>query len=560
MRKEEEGGTNTSRCPTNWVTRHAIVLLALICLLMAFKAFYRISDTILWHPDAGLELFETKHMWDTQNWLQMGPRISTGGWRQFPHHYYLILPAALISQWDPVGPVMLMGVLGIFSCVLIFYILYELTVSKPIALIGSTLFMISTEMIPTVRSLWAIYPVPFFTLLFFYMAIRFLRNRSLLWLIFFALSSSLMATFHPLLYFAVPFGLVWVWFRLDKFRIRVLALVIFILCFALVNVAPIAHEVIHGFPNIHGFTNDFWRVQGGSINEPFWIRIVVRGADIIRFITEYWVPPVLQTTSLRLLLNIGCILFVAAWAWSALLSHRSHEDDPRTPAREIESFLASYALSAFLLINLFGGRYEPRYTLAFWVLPPIGVGLFIHEIRWLFQKPFERFLGKRLLVFLIMILFIQNAAVFIKIYIPAKEKTEMVYSNTVQSQVQAILLDAEGKNPISIYDMDYPDSIKDYLYYFLLFDSMGRMDDEHAASVYLISRQVTLVDSMIASPECYGQATFVYSDNLSAIYKTDKVMCYERHFKEHLQRHPERLRDKTPADWHHLLVRRFIIV
>jgi uncharacterized membrane protein len=97
----------------------------------------------------------------------IGPQTSVGNMYLGPYFYYLIAPSLLFSNFNPIGPAIMMALFGIATVWLLYYVSKHWFNDK-IAIISSFLYAISPITIKYSNFSWNPNIMPFFALLFFY--------------------------------------------------------------------------------------------------------------------------------------------------------------------------------------------------------------------------------------------------------------------------------------------------------------------------------------------------------------------------------------------------------
>ncbi len=143
------------------------ILLGLILLLAAFLRLYRISDYMTFLGDEGRDVLVVKHILEGQFTL-LGPRASAGDFFTGPIYYYFMAPFLWLFHLDPVGPAVMIALLGITTVWLIYYI-GKRFFNETAGLIAALLYTISPLVLTYSRSSWNPNPMPFFTLLLLYL-------------------------------------------------------------------------------------------------------------------------------------------------------------------------------------------------------------------------------------------------------------------------------------------------------------------------------------------------------------------------------------------------------
>lgn len=114
----------------------------------------------------------------------IGPMASIGSLYLGPIFYWLITPFLWLTNFNPVGPILLVAVLGWFSNIVLFFLLAKYLNLRS-AFIGAFLYALSPLVVINSRFIWNPNPVPLFTLLFFWFFLDF-WEKDRPWLLFWA--------------------------------------------------------------------------------------------------------------------------------------------------------------------------------------------------------------------------------------------------------------------------------------------------------------------------------------------------------------------------------------
>src|SRR5690348_469854 len=101
----------------NWFKKQnklALILLVGILFLAAFLRLYRISDYMTFLGDEGRDVLVAKGILEGHFTL-LGPRSSAGDFFMGPAYYYMITPFLWLFQYDPVGPAVMVALIGIVT-------------------------------------------------------------------------------------------------------------------------------------------------------------------------------------------------------------------------------------------------------------------------------------------------------------------------------------------------------------------------------------------------------------------------------------------------------------
>jgi 4-amino-4-deoxy-L-arabinose transferase-like glycosyltransferase len=230
-----------------------VVLVSIIILVSAFLRLYRIGDYMTFLGDEGRDVIVARDILHGHFTL-LGPRASAGDFFLGPIYYYMIAPFLLLTNYDPVGPAIMVGLFGIATVFLVFYVGKKLFNIRT-GLIAASLYAISPLVISYSRSSWNPNPMPFFSLLLLYfLFIAVMKDVRK----YFFYSGLLLGIAMQLHYITVFLGVIVFFFVLigsffvDK---KNTALGLFknyltILIGFIVGFSPfLAFEVRHGFPN-----------------------------------------------------------------------------------------------------------------------------------------------------------------------------------------------------------------------------------------------------------------------------------------------------------------------
>lgn len=145
-----------------------------IILAAAFLRLYRISDYMTFLGDEGRDVLIAKGILEGHFTL-LGPRASAGDFFTGPLYYYLMSPFLWFFHLDPVGPAIMIAIIGILTVFLIYKVTKEFFGTKA-ALVASTLYAVSPLVIAYSRSSWNPNPMPFVSLLTLYLAYKAIEN------------------------------------------------------------------------------------------------------------------------------------------------------------------------------------------------------------------------------------------------------------------------------------------------------------------------------------------------------------------------------------------------
>lgn len=139
----------------------AWVLMALVILISAFTHLYRIDQTFIFNNDEGRDALIAYRMIDTKRPVLLGPETSVGNMYLGPFYYYLMVPPLLLAKLNPVGPAIMVALLGIATTVLLIF-LGKKNGSLTSGLVAGIFYALSPIMVHYSRSSWNPNVIPFF--------------------------------------------------------------------------------------------------------------------------------------------------------------------------------------------------------------------------------------------------------------------------------------------------------------------------------------------------------------------------------------------------------------
>lgn len=142
--------------------RKESLFVILIIALGAFLRLYKIKDYIVFLGDEGRDVLVVYNILHGHLTL-LGPTSSVGGFFLGPIYYYMMAPFLWLSHYDPVGPAIMVAILGLITIYLVYRFGRELF-GEVGGLIASLLYAISPIVIIYSHSSWNPNVFPFFTI------------------------------------------------------------------------------------------------------------------------------------------------------------------------------------------------------------------------------------------------------------------------------------------------------------------------------------------------------------------------------------------------------------
>lgn len=236
-------------------------LLTLILIIASFMRLYRISDYMTFLGDEGRDVMVARDIL-LGNFTLLGPRASAGDFFLGPIYYYFMAPWLWLFQGDPVGPAVMVALVGVATVWLIYFV-GKRWFNTAAGLFAAALYAVSPIVITYSHSSWNPNIMPFFALLIMYVIYKAVGSARA-WK-YFLLTGFLLGIAIQLHYLAVFLGFIVAlymffgqWLMEGKIRIRaILRSYVFTFFGFIAGLSPfLLFELRHGFPNtktIFGF-------------------------------------------------------------------------------------------------------------------------------------------------------------------------------------------------------------------------------------------------------------------------------------------------------------------
>jgi 4-amino-4-deoxy-L-arabinose transferase-like glycosyltransferase len=246
-----------------------LLLIIFILLLAAFLRFWRLPEYMTFLGDEGRDALAVKRMIVDYKFRLIGPVTSVGNMYLGPLYYYLMLPAMFLSRLSPVGPAVMVALLGIITVALVYFYGRE-WVGRKAALMAAFLYAFSPVVITFSRSSWNPNVMPFFALVSIYGIWRVWQKKQFWWLIILGISLSFVVQSHWLGLLLFPtVGLFWLMALVEVLRTKknrknfCLHSLLGFGFFLLLTIAPLVwFDFRHGFINIQAFRRFFFGQEG----------------------------------------------------------------------------------------------------------------------------------------------------------------------------------------------------------------------------------------------------------------------------------------------------------
>lgn len=195
----------------NWIIQNPkeTIILGVILFVGAFLRFYKIADYMTFLGDEGRDVIIVRRLLVEGHPPLIGPGTSIGNMYLGPLYYYMMAPALFLARFSPVGPAVQIGILGVITIFLVWFIGRE-WFGKYAAFLAASLYAIAPIVIFYSRSSWNPNIMPFFALLSIYCLWEIWQEHKWGWLIVLGISFAFVLQSHYLgLLLAPTFAVFW---------------------------------------------------------------------------------------------------------------------------------------------------------------------------------------------------------------------------------------------------------------------------------------------------------------------------------------------------------------
>lgn len=231
-----------------------LILIVSTIIIAAILRLYKISEYMTFLGDEGRDVMVAKGILEGDLTL-LGPRASAGDFFLGPIYYYMIAPFLWLTRLDPVGPAIMVALIGVATVFLVYFAGKKFFGTKA-GLIAAILYAISPLVIAYSRSSWNPNPMPFFSLLVLYILFVGLDKKKTL---YFPIAGFLLGIALQLHYLTVFLGVITAVFIIAgsriverRFDLRVLAKRFLLMALGFITgLSPfLLFELRHNFPNL----------------------------------------------------------------------------------------------------------------------------------------------------------------------------------------------------------------------------------------------------------------------------------------------------------------------
>lgn len=188
-----------------WVKQNPIEFLVLlgVLLLGAFLRLYKIDQYMTFLGDEGRDVLIVRRIFTEFHPPLIGPGTSVGNMYLGPLYYYMMALPLLISGFSPVGPAVMVALLGVVTIGFVWFVTRK-WFGKIAGFTAAILYAISPTIITFSHSSWNPNIMPFFSLLSMYAIWKVWKENELNWLIVLGFSFAFVLQSHYLGLFLLP--------------------------------------------------------------------------------------------------------------------------------------------------------------------------------------------------------------------------------------------------------------------------------------------------------------------------------------------------------------------
>lgn len=178
-------------------------ILVIILALSAFLRLYKIGEYMTFLGDEGRDMIIVRRFLVEFHPPLIGPGTSVGSMYLGPLYYYMMAIPVLLANFSPVGPAVMVAILGVLTVFLIWFIGRE-WFGKIAGLVSALLYAISPTIIIFSRSSWNPNIMPFFSLLSIYAIWKVWKEKEYKWMIVLGISLAFVLQSHYLGLLLIP--------------------------------------------------------------------------------------------------------------------------------------------------------------------------------------------------------------------------------------------------------------------------------------------------------------------------------------------------------------------
>ena len=247
---------------TAWLKKNW--LLVLIIVVGAFLRLYKIDQYMTFLGDEGRDAIIVRRLLVDFDPILIGPGTSIGNMYLGPLYYYMMAPALLLANFSPVGPAVMIALLGVVTVWFVWKIGKE-WFGNAAGLVAAALYAVSPTVIIYSHSSWNPNIMPFFALLSIYSIWRVWRHKEFKWLLVLGVSYAFVLQSHYLGLLLVPVLFLFWFLSRPPLRYTVYSALIFLLLMS----PLVIFDARHGWMNFNAMKTFFTARQATVSARPW---------------------------------------------------------------------------------------------------------------------------------------------------------------------------------------------------------------------------------------------------------------------------------------------------
>ena len=245
----------------NWIKKNKVevCLVVFITTLALFLRLYRIDEFLTFLGDEGRDVRIVRDLITKGNLVFIGPQTSIGNMYLGPLYYYMMAPSLFLSRLNPVGPAVMVALLGTITVFLTYYF-GKRWFGLWAGIVSAFLYAISPVAIIYSRSSWNPNPMPLFALLSIWGIYKVYKENKFVWLPILGLTFASALQMHYLGLLLAPTLLLFWFIKFMKIRSQHIEVKRFLILSAaaififLVMMSPLAlFDLKHQGMNLNAF-------------------------------------------------------------------------------------------------------------------------------------------------------------------------------------------------------------------------------------------------------------------------------------------------------------------
>ncbi len=369
-----------------------IVLFLLILVAASFLRLYKIDQYTIFLGDEGRDSLIVKRIIKDQRFTLLGPTASVGGFYLGPIYYYMMIIPTLLSNFEPLGPAVMVALFGIATVALLFFFLNEIWGLAP-ATFAAFVYSFSPLVLEFSRFSWNPNTLPFFSLALIYFLYKGSNTKKIL---FFFLAGCCLGIALQLHYLALILGptMVVSILVLNKFKKSAKALTASLTGSILTFSPFLIFEIRHHFPNTKSII-EFITRKHGAVNARH-LNIFIDFTKKSAFLFQEF-------------LNIDNSFVLTPLILLSLLAFLRLLFKKKKVVQKGTLLIFLWWILGVGILCFYRGRIIPHYLTYLFPLPAIIIGLLLWQV-YRINKIFSRLLAVSLLL---IILFFQIKGLYL---------------------------------------------------------------------------------------------------------------------------------------------------